>query len=539
MINKNLKVSILAISAIQKTFGLTTLAFLLMSISCTKTPKIIGPDGYSVTITSPFNGAFVSKILTLYISVSDVENTKKVELFVDGNTTGVTDETHPFNLKWNTRDQANAEYSIKVRAYNLNNQAIDSESIKVNIFNLLELNRVLYKNNSFLISWPKSHFAYFHSYVLYEAFLEDLSDAQQIYTTSSRDITSFTVTGVAEDEFRYYRLVVLNRNGIEIEAVERRGSSYINIAFVSYREGNYEIYIMDIDGENQTNLTNHKSSDINPVFSPDGSKIAFSSDRDGADQWSLFMMDIDGSNQTKIVENLIGMPKFSPDGSKIVYVGLIDGIHNIFLIDSDGTDKARLTNRLALDSDPQFFSDGSKIVYHHRDSRSDSDIFIMDIDGSNQIKLSNDGSALIPTLSPDNLKIAFNSSSYGPSLKIIMMANDGSNPTRISPRGEVDDAGPIFSPDGSKILFVSHPTQRSEDFNIYVMDIDGSNRINLSNSLGGNFHPQFSSDGSQVVFTSWRNRFGDIYRVNVDGADLTNLTNYGGVDERATFQPRD
>jgi len=536
MIKKRLKLSILFIPATPKALRLIIPICIVISISCTNTPKLIGPDGYSVTINHPLNGDTVSRVVILAIDVSDVENTSRVSLFVDGIARGANDRTHPFHLSWNTRDYTNREHTVQVNAYDLDNQLIGSESVKVHVLNSLELNRILYQNNSFIISWPKSGDSDFNSYVLYEAFSEDLSDAQRIHITLLRANTSFTVTGVVDDEFRYYKLAVLDRNGIEIETSERRGSSYINIAFVSYRAIDYEIYIMDIDGENQTNLTNNQSWDTNPVFSPDGSKIAFFSDRDGPEKWSLFIMDIDGSNLIKITENLSwnGMPKFSPNGSKIVYVGLEGGLHNIFLINSDGMNKTRLTNRVASDFAPQFFSHGSKIVFVNRDFGSD-DIFIMNLDGSNQIKLSNDGSTSSPTISPDNSKIAFSSWSYGIAPKIVIMASDGSNPTRISPSGAVQDEAPIYSPDGSKILFLSKPNLRSENFNIYVMDIDGSNRIDVSNGLNRNFHPQFSSDGSKVVFTSG---FANIYSVNVDGSNLTELTTTGGINKKARFQPR-
>jgi len=85
------------------------------------------------------------------------------------------------------------------------------------------------------------------------------------------------------------------------------------IAFQSNRDGNYEIYVMDADGSNQTNLTNNPADDMFPVWSPDGTKIAFMSNRDG--NWEIYVMNADGSNQTNLTNNIGDdmYPMWSPD----------------------------------------------------------------------------------------------------------------------------------------------------------------------------------------------------------------------------------
>jgi len=85
------------------------------------------------------------------------------------------------------------------------------------------------------------------------------------------------------------------------------------IAFQSYRDGNYEIYIVNIDGSELTNLTNNPAEDMSPVFSPDGSKIAFTSRRDGSG--GIYIMNYDGSEQTNLSnhqENYEDYPIFQP-----------------------------------------------------------------------------------------------------------------------------------------------------------------------------------------------------------------------------------
>ena len=81
------------------------------------------------------------------------------------------------------------------------------------------------------------------------------------------------------------------------------------IAFMSYRDGNFEIYVMNADGSDQTNLTNNSAGDLNPDWSPDGSRITFVSDRDG--NWEIHVVNANGSGPTNLTNNPAW--DFSPD----------------------------------------------------------------------------------------------------------------------------------------------------------------------------------------------------------------------------------
>jgi TolB protein len=120
------------------------------------------------------------------------------------------------------------------------------------------------------------------------------------------------------------------------------------IVFTSYRDGNFEIYVMDADGGNQENLTNHPAFDYYPDWSPDGAsntgRIAFTSFRDG--NLEIYVMDADGGNQ----ENLTNHPAFdydpdwSPDGTKIAFVSRRDGgPSQVYVMDADGKNVIKLT----------------------------------------------------------------------------------------------------------------------------------------------------------------------------------------------------
>jgi WD40 repeat protein len=127
------------------------------------------------------------------------------------------------------------------------------------------------------------------------------------------------------------------------------------IAFDSNRDGNLEIYSMNADGTNPTNLTNNTAADIRPAFSPDGSKIAFQSGRDGND-YEIYSMNADGTNPTRLTNNpaFDAAPAFSPDGSKLAFQSHRDGNPEIYSMNADGTSPTRLTNNPANEEAPDW-----------------------------------------------------------------------------------------------------------------------------------------------------------------------------------------
>jgi Tol biopolymer transport system component len=112
------------------------------------------------------------------------------------------------------------------------------------------------------------------------------------------------------------------------------------IAFMSTRDGNWEIYVMNADGTNPTRLTNNDDLDQDPDWSPDGEKIVFISDRDGNTE--IYVMNADGTGQTRLTNtrSFELAPVWSPDGTKIAFIR----DNNIIVMNADGTGQTRLTN---------------------------------------------------------------------------------------------------------------------------------------------------------------------------------------------------
>jgi Tol biopolymer transport system component len=343
-------------------------------------------------------------------------------------------------------------------------------------------------------------------------------------------------------------------NDVDLDSSPRFSPDGSRIIFGSRGTGLSDVYAMDIDGSNRVNLTNDPDSDGSPQFSPDGSKIVFTSRRDG--NLEIYIMDADGSNPTRLTNNLLfdGEATFSPDGSKIAFTSQRDGIGNdeVYVMNADGTDQTSITNSAAIEEDPGFSPDGSKIAFRLGDGTGFSVIAVMDPDGSNRVVVSTtqgekptwsvaadsdgDGVADFRDNCPSFYnpeKIAFRSDVSG-NFDIYVVNADGTERTRLTddPAG---DSEPVFSPNASKIAFSS---TRDGDAEIYLMDADGSNQIRLTDVPGIDSTPAFSPDGSQVVFKSTRNNLdGEIYLMNIDGTGQVNLTNHSGDDGEPGFSP--
>lgn len=312
------------------------------------------------------------------------------------------------------------------------------------------------------------------------------------------------------------------------------------ILFVSERDGNEEIYIMNSDGSNETRLTKNPADDVRPCWSPDGLKIAFFSDRGGNQE--IYIMNIDGSNQTRLTENPADnrYPSWSPDGSKIAFDSMRDGNRDIYVMNKDGSNQTRLTDNPANDGVPIWSPDGTRIAFYS-DRDGNPEIYSMNADGSDQTRLTDnlarDGAA---SWSPDGTRIVFVSNRDG-NPEIYTVKTDGSNPTRLT-NEPAKDVQPSWSPDSRRIAFVS---ERDFIHEVYVMDADGTNTVRLTHNAPVNATsgllpvPQSELNLDEIplriVFQSYRETDGkenwEICMMDADGSNLINLTNTPEIDE--------
>ena len=285
------------------------------------------------------------------------------------------------------------------------------------------------------------------------------------------------------------------------------------IAFMSNRhdERNGEIYLMNSDGKRVRRLTNHPQFDAVPAWSPNGQKITFKSFRDehrflgwGSIQGEIYVMNSDGANPinlTQSPERGDGVSAWSPDGKQIVF----HSKGNIWMMDADGGNSRNVTNHDAGDWHPDWSPDGRQIAFTS-DRNSDWEFDI-----------------------------------WGGNSEIYVMTPDGVNLVNLTKHPAKDDS-PDWSPDGNQIAFISN---REGNREVYVMNADGTNPINLTNHPAVDGHPDWSPDGRRIAFSS--NRDGDwekqpndnweVFVMNADGTNPINLTNHPKWDSGPAWEP--
>lgn len=268
--------------------------------------------------------------------------------------------------------------------------------------------------------------------------------------------------------------------------------SFSQIAFSSNRDGNYEIYVMNPDGTNQTRLTNNIADDVLPTWSPDGSKIYFASNRDGT--YEIYVMNANGTNQTRLTDNSASdtEPSVSPDGTKIAFRTNRDGNDEVYVMNADGTNPVNLTNLICFgwngicpEGEPRWSPDGTKIVFATWRGGT-ADIWVMNSDGTNPVQLTFGLWASNPAWSPDGTRIAF--SHQG---NIVVLNADGTNQTRIVSVGCcISPYVGSWSPDGTRIVIFSELFDGN--FEIYTINNDGTNRVRLTNNIANDLWPSWS-----------------------------------------------
>jgi Tol biopolymer transport system component/DNA-binding winged helix-turn-helix (wHTH) protein len=375
------------------------------------------------------------------------------------------------------------------------------------------------------------------------------------------------------------------------------------IAFTAFHDGNAEIYVINADGTGMRRITDHPAYDNFPVFSPDGTAVAFQSNR-GNDRTEIYLQNLnnaeppikiasfdrhtsiapkswsaDGSEMVVGVEGAAGSriarikvgpypaetfladetaeltgarfspdgshivyqarlpnrslelrltdlktkrtqtiltsepnypptfelsPSFSPDGSRIVFTDRRDDNSDIYIVDIDGSNLERLTEDPLPDGNAVFTPDGKEVIFD-RNFYGATRFYRMNVDGSDQRQLMTKGGfELSAAFAPDGQTLTFSADRQGPESRgLDIFLTRLSNPDqeiRIAAL-KFHESAPAFSPDGRKIAFVA---TRDENQEIYVMNADSSGLIRLTRSKSEDILPRFSPDGRSVIFSSDR-----------------------------------
>ena len=276
------------------------------------------------------------------------------------------------------------------------------------------------------------------------------------------------------------------------------------ILFTSSRDGNREIYMMNPDGSEQVNLTQHRAGDLQAVWSPTGDKILFVSDRQGTRVRDLYLMDPDGSNVRRVFKRKItawrGYATWSPDGKQFAYVS---------------TDRARPKTDLYLGT---FGEEDAELLPH----------------------------CASPAWAPNGSEIACHISPH-PQTSRLTFINVRTRETEqpLPTKALRWQFEPSWSAAGNRLAFsgIKHllPVILDRDLHnawrdkqtIYIVNRDGTGLRQLVEEDGPYAqHPVLSPDGSEVLYTQEINGHSQIFKININTGVQTQLTHIAGPFRR-------
>jgi Tol biopolymer transport system component len=314
------------------------------------------------------------------------------------------------------------------------------------------------------------------------------------------------------------------------------------------QDENHDIYVVSIEERDVLRLTTVLANDTSPSWSPDGTRIAFHTDRfrSGEGQTEIMVMNAGGGGLTRLtddcwvdveptwVENdgaIAALPTWSPPprpdlgeptiptGDQILFADVLEGVEDIWAIDPDGRNLVNVTASLPSDSNATWSPDRTKIAFSSdRDDSGSRVLYVMDVSNGDVVMLLPGLTAERPEWSPDGSSIAFESNG-----DILVTGADGSDLQQLT-GGTPRNSNPTWAPDGRHIAFSRASSREGEsEINIYSIELDGSPIDQLTRG-GRDYEPDWSPDGERIVFTRDRN----LYVMNADGTGERLLIGGGG-----------
>jgi Tol biopolymer transport system component len=312
------------------------------------------------------------------------------------------------------------------------------------------------------------------------------------------------------------------------------------IVFYSEREY-HKTYIVDADGSSLAQMF-----EAYPViWSPNGQYIVFTSNH------ALYVMDIKTKTKTPITvpdHNIISRSVWSPDSKKLAMRSLTgDGQGKVYIADIEKIQQGIQGESITLIREGV---DAYELAWS-----PDSNYLTL----SYQVEMHESYQVMVLNVSTKEIALAFNGmgqmwSPDGKQIVFVSVLNGGANIFLIKNVAEAMERfksgkvvnyqhlttlntynkSPVWSPDGKKIVFASG---RDGNWEIYVMNADGSNQTRLTNHPDVDMQPAWSYDGKQIAFVSTRDGNQEIYVINADGSNLLRLTNNDTTDSDPVWMP--
>jgi Tol biopolymer transport system component len=319
------------------------------------------------------------------------------------------------------------------------------------------------------------------------------------------------------------------------------------IAFVSDRDGESKIYLMDIAYHFTRKLSDQRVLSCCLEWSPDGEQIAFLS-LDGSSS-KIYIVDADGGNLRRLTRDPRTNeddPAWSPDAEHIafVFISLLSARSAIYVADRSGQDIHPLADNFANDYGPVWSPDGTKILFVSNlssDGRSLMDrpeLFTINADGSGRQSITHSmGQYWIPAYpvySPDGGQIIFMATpgGYFP-LSLYRINADGTEPLLIADNLTTNSPSG-WSPDGTRIAVLG---DNGGDSDIYTIDNEGRDPQRLTDNPAMDWQPAWSPDGHRILFVSQRDDSSEVYVMDSDGGNLRRLTDSPNLDTYPVWQP--